>query len=112
MTAEMCYALVYLAEGLIVNQYFGHLYPSKRKYAVELAAYFIVYLLLYIAFTASNVFLNVSAFFVGNAVLALFCYAISLKAALLHAAFLSFAMTVTELLTGIILSFLFFDYSA
>lgn len=111
MTGEkLIYALVYAAEALIAWQYFEQLFGSRRRSAA--AGFTIGYGALYAVSFFGNIAVNACAFMVCNGLLAAIIYRRPVKASLLHAAFLTAAMMISEMLPAQLVSAVIGDYSA
>ena len=63
-------------------------------------------------FPAGELFVNALLFFAGNLVLILLCYATGKTAAILHAAFMTLVMVLTEVIVMVLLSSIFGDFGA
>ena len=67
---------------------------------------------LYGLFVLNNMAVNVAAFFLINIVLVISCYNCTLKAVLLHTAFLTFSMVIAEILIALLLTYFKHEYTA
>lgn len=113
MIAEnMSYAVVYIAEAFIAWLYFEHLFARKREQKEIVVAFGISYFFLFAVYYLNITILNTISFFLLNAFLLYFLYYCAIKTAILHSAFLSFIMTIAEVLVGLVMAFFVGDFSA
>lgn len=113
MTAEkISYAFVYCAEAFIAWLYFEYLFAKKREIKSIVVSFGIGYFLLFIIYFLGITVLNTFAFFGVNTLLLWFLYHCAIKTSVLHSAFLSFIMTVAEVLIGFIMALFVGDFSA
>ena len=104
MVQQICFGLVYFAEGLTAWQYFETLFARKRKLAVCVVAYMLCYVVAFLSFQTTEELLNVALFLLCNACILLVCYRCSIGSALFYSIILSGLMMVTEWLTALFLS--------
>jgi len=109
---NICSAVVYIAEALTAWIYFEYLFDSKKRTLTRIALLFVIYLGLWGFFLLGDFFINATLFFAGNLVLLLVCYSTGKTAAILHAAFMTFVMIITELVIMMLLTYLFGDFGA
>ena len=113
MTGEkLIYALVYAAEALIAWQYFEQLFERKASLVSAVVGFVIGYGALFALSFYGNIAVNAFAFLVCNGILAAGIYRRPVKASLLHAAFLTAAMMISEMLPAQLVSAAIGDYSA
>ncbi|MGI5958592.1 MAG: sensor histidine kinase [Massiliimalia sp.] len=112
MKEWICYAILYLAEGLTAAVYFNSLFELKRKKWFVTLEFILGYSILFFIFQFDNLIVNMIAFLTINAALLYINYFCKIWLSVLHAAYLSFAMLITEFLTLSALSIVFLDYSA
>ena len=113
MTIEtVSYAIVFLAEALIAWLYYESLFARRRKPFRIFAAFLIGYAILFGISRIDNIILNTSSFFLVNLFLAWFLYHCPPKTAMLHGAFLSFIMTLSEVLVALVIAALVGDFAA
>ena len=109
---RICSAVVYIAEAITAGLYFKVLFAPKKTAKVRVTLLTIVYFLLWLSFQLGNFFVNALLFFAGNLVLILLCYATGKTAAILHAAFMTLIMIITEVIVMVLLSSIFGDFGA
>lgn len=113
MTGEkLIYALVYAAEALIAWQYFEQLFERKVSSVSAVVGFVLGYGALFALSFYGNIAVNAFAFLVCNGILAAGIYRRPAKASLLHAAFLTAAMMISEMLPAQLVSAVIGDYSA
>lgn len=109
---NISYAIVYIAEALIAWLYYEYLFDRKKKYSITLSLYGLSYSILFLIYYLDITILNTLGFFLFNYLLSLFIYSCAHKTAILHSAFLSFIMTISEILTGLLMSVFVGDFAA
>lgn len=109
---KLIYALVYVAEALIAWQYFEHLFGRKTGLLNTAAAFALGYGALFALSFLNSIAVNASAFLACNGLLTALIYRRPVKASLLHAAFLTAAMMISEMLPAQLVSAMIGDYSA
>lgn len=109
---RICSAVVYIAEAITAGLYFKVFFAPKKTAKVRVTLLTIVYFLLWLSFQLGNFFVNALFFFAGNLVLILLCYATGKTAAILHAAFMTLVMVLTEVIVMVLLSSIFGDFGA
>lgn len=109
---RICAAAVYLAEAVTAGLYFEFLFPPKKTAKIRTALLAIIYCILWLFFQLGSFFVNALLFFIGNLILILLCYSTGKTAAVLHAAFMTFVMIITEIIVMVLLTALFGDYAA
>lgn len=108
----MCYLVAFLAEAMIVLWYMGDLFTERRKISQIVVFTLGGYLLLYAVQLLNITVLNTISFFVVNCLLMFFCYDCAIKTSILHSAFLSFIMTIAEVLIALFMSLIVGDFAA
>lgn len=104
MTDQLCYIMAYAIEAIIALCYFENLFTPKQKISVIAFSTLIGYLLLYGVVQLQIIALNTLSFFVVNFLILFTTYNCKLRTAILHSAFLSFIMTVAEVLVTLFTS--------
>lgn len=108
----ICFAVVFVAEALTAWLYFEHLF-SKKNQTQGLAASFVIgYAILFVVSRLDNTSINALAFSVINYTLITLNYQCSKKTALLHTAFLCFAMVGSEIFIALFIGLFGYDFSA
>lgn len=113
MTREIfCFAALYVLEALIAWRYDGYIYPKARSDRFVLFGFSFGYCILFLISFYNSVAGNVAAFFAVNVSLLMLNYSCSIKTALLQGAFLTFVMSITEVLVNLLLTAILEDYNA
>lgn len=113
MTREtICFAALYILEALIAWRYDEYIYPKARSDSFVLISFSVGYFLLFFISYYDNVAVNVAAFFAVNFFLLALNYFCSIKAALMQGAFLTFVMSISEVLVNLLLTAVLKDYNA
>ncbi len=100
----MCYALAYLLEAWISWLYTERLLPRKSTRVVLSASFAGGYLVLCLLSLLQITAVTAAAFFALNTGLLLLNYRCSARAAILHSAYLSFIMTLPDILGSLLLA--------
>lgn len=112
MAEYICYGVLYIAEATIAWLYFDALFCRKSsglKIGITFAA---AYLLLFGVTWFNSVVLNGAAFFLSNLLLLWMNYECKLRSAILHSAFLTSIMAITEIIAAWIISLFGFRFGA
>lgn len=112
MEKIICYAIIFVAEAVTAWSYFEYLFTAKTKTLVQVVTFLIGYTILFGIFFADNLLLNALMTCVINAALARINYRCAIKTAILHGAFLEFAIVGTELLINLLIVWSGYDFSA
>lgn len=109
---KVCFILAFLAEMIIVLWYSESLF-ARKKDLVSIAVQSVLgYLFLYLVSLLDITALNTVSFFLINSVIIKNGYQCALKTAILHSAFLSFIMTIAEVLIALFMSLFVDDFAA
>ena len=112
MAKFVSYGVLYIAEAIIAWLYFDALF-CRRSSGVRLGLTFAAaYLLLFGVTWLDSVVLNGTAFFFSNSLLLWRNYECKLKSAILHSAFLTSIMAITEIIAAWIISLFGFRFGA
>ena len=109
---QLCYAVVYIAEAITALWYMENLFTHKRRLSHIVLIAGLGYLLLYGVSLLEITVLNTVSFFLVNFVVLCTNYYCAKKTAILHSAFLSFIMTIAEILIAILISLFVNDFAA
>lgn len=112
MAEYICYGVLYIAEAIIAWLYMDALYcrrSSGFKIGLTFAA---AYILLFCITRLDSVILNGTAFFLSNLLLLWRNYECKLKSAVLHSAFLTSIMALTEIIVAWVISLFGFRFGA
>lgn len=112
MLTVACFAVLYLVEALIAWLYFEYLF-SRKKTALSAVGLFIVgYLLLFLIYQLGITAINTISFFLVNAFFAKYIYSCTKNMALIHSAFLSFVMTIAEIIIALLITTFGYEFDA
>lgn len=101
----LCFALCYLIEGVAAWFYFEQLF-TRRKTGGKAAAFTaVVYLILFALFLFGEFLLNSVLFCLGNILILWAAYHCGRTAAVVHSAFMTVLMILTELAATVLLSY-------
>lgn len=109
---QICYIVVYMAEALTAIWYMDNLFAQRRKVTQIVFSTALGYLLLYFISRIEITALNTISFFLINLAILCYGYFCAKKTAILHAAFLSFIMTIAEVLIALLMSLFVDDFAA
>lgn len=109
---RLCFALVYLAESLIVWLYFERVFMRKKNLPAVLTIFIACFAVLFFISSLDSIILNTVAFFLGIGIVMLVCYYASIKAAVLHCALITFVMCFSEIVVALLLTVFVDDYTA
>ena len=110
---NLCYFIVFFAEGLIAWQYMFMLFEAKNGNGLLCLSSSVCYMTLYvISRQIDNMAVNGLAFMAGNLFLLYFNYSRNIRTCFLHSLYMSLIMILTEFLPAILLSAVFGDYTA
>lgn len=112
MAKNICFALLFLGEALTGWLYLEYLFERKKKMSTIASLFAIGYAVLFAVSFADNTAMNVFFFCVINFGLIYFNYRCGVRTALVHAAFLSFLMTVAEILIALLISSFGHEFAA
>lgn len=112
MTRALCYALVYVMEGIIAHHYFSSLFVKKTKNWMIWLLICTTYLMMFGLSMVDNFVLNVTAFTLVNGLILLSCYTCRIRSAVFHAVIMSLVSTGAELIIMVILGGVFNDFTA
>lgn len=113
MTGEkLCFAIVFAAEAMIAWLYLKYILNRKNSPHNLICSFGIGYAILFVFSFLDDTTINAIMFFAVNFVLIKQNYSCSIKATLLHSAFLCFAMVGSEVLVALWLGIFGFEFSA
>lgn len=113
MIAErVLYAAIFLAEAITARLYFNYIYAQTKDRVYIFCSFAIGYTLLFIVSQFEAVLINSALFMMVNAAILFLNYSCGRKSALLHAAFLTFAMGISEVLVNLLITVFTNDYTA
>lgn len=112
MAEYICYGVLYIAEATIAWLYFDALFCRKSSGLRIGITCAVAYLLLFGITWFNSVVLNGAAFFLSNLLLLWMNYECKLRSAILHSAFLTSIMAITEIIAAWIISLFGFRFGA
>lgn len=112
MAEYICYGVLYIAEATIAWLYFDALFCRKSSGLRIGITCAVAYLLLFGITWFNSVVLNGAAFFLANLLLLWMNYECKLRSAILHSAFLTSIMAITEIIAAWIISLFGFRFGA
>lgn len=111
MKESICYAILFAAEAVIASSYCDYLFPRKNTLVQICFSFFLGYAVLFAISRLDITAANAISFCVVNYLLIVYNYICTNKTALLHAAFLSFAMSIAEILVALLISCFGFGFA-
>lgn len=112
MEQLICYIAVYIAEAFIAWLYCDYLFSRKIPISQIAISFFAGYTLLFLFSAFNNIVINTILFTVINFLLMIRGYECAVKTAVLHAAFLSFLVAISEVSMALLLSIFVHDFTA
>ncbi len=112
MGEQICYALLFLSEAVIVWLYFDYVFSLKKTLFVLHSSFFIGYAVLFGLSQFGSVVINAISFCVVNLTLVLANYKCKIRTGIFHAAYLTFIMLMAEVLVALLLSGRGYDFDA
>ena len=108
----LCYIAIFVLESTIAWMYFEALFENRRNRYVTAVLYIIGYLTLFLVSRFENSLANTAAFFLVNIIIVVCLYNCKAAFAILHCAFLTFVMCITEVLVALALEHYTGSYDA
>lgn len=113
MIAEkLLYAAIFVAEAITAWLYFSYIYKQEKNSLYTSISFALGYTLLFLASQLSIVVLNASLFFVVNTAILYLNYSCEIKSSVLHAAFLTLTVSISEILVNLLITVIVKDYNA
>lgn len=112
MGEDISYLFLYLAEAVIAWLYFDYLFHRKRNPLTMILTFAGGYIVLYFVRWVQIVAINGTAFFIVNLLLLYVNYHCKIRSAVLHSAFLTFVMAITEIVAAWLISSFGFKFDA
>lgn len=112
MGEQISYLFIYLAEAVIAWLYFDYLFVVKRIPPTLIFTFAGGYMALYFVRWIQIVAINGTAFFVVNLLLLYANYHCKLRSAVLHSAFLTSVMAITEIVAAWLIRSFGFEFDA
>lgn len=112
MGEHISYLFLYLAEAVIAWLYFDYLFHRKREPLAMILTFAGGYIALYFVRWVQIVAINGTAFFIVNLLLLHANYYCKIRSAVLHSAFLTSVMAITEIVAAWLISSFGFEFDA
>lgn len=113
MIAEkFLYAAIFVAEAITAWLYFSYIYTQTRSHLYTFISFSLGYALLFLVSQFDAVLVNVILFLAVNAIILSLNYSCEPRSALLHAAFLTLMMSISEILVNLLITVIINDYNA
>ena len=112
MSKYACYGILYLAEAVIAWLYWDVLFQRKVSRLKAVCSFSAGYLLLFCITWFNHVILNGTSFFLVNWLLSWVNFECKWKSSMLHSAFLTSIMAITEIIAAWIISLFGFHFGA
>lgn len=113
MIAEkLLYAANFAAEAITAWLYFSYIYKQEKCNLYTFISFALGYTLLFLFFQLDSVLINVVSLFVVNTVILFLNYTCEVKSSMLHSAFLTLMMGISEILVNLFITYLTDDYTA
>ncbi len=112
MGEKLCYAIVFAAEAMIAWLYLEYILSRKNPLPILICSFGMGYAVLFVFSFLDDTTVNAIMFFVVNFFLIKQNYSCSIKTALLHSAFMCFAMVGAEVLVALWLGIYGYEFSA
>ncbi len=111
MTAKgIVYIAVFITEALSARLYFDYIYTPVKGRTHLFVSFLFGYILLYMAALLDNMFLNIALFFIVNATLLKTNYSCTIISSILHSAFLTAVMGITEIIVNLFIAYITHDF--
>lgn len=111
MQERICFAALFIVEGMIAWVYLDHLFARKRKLWFHIASFALAYILLFGISQFDNIALNSVSFALTNFYLIWLDYRCKFRTAVVHAAFLCFIMLAAEILVSLVINWFGYGFS-
>ena len=108
----LCYIAIFIIEAVIAWMYFEAIFEGKRTVLYTISLYVLGYILLFFVSRLENSIVNTTAFLIVNVSIVLLLYRCKIAPAVLHCAFLTFVMSITEVIVALILERITGDYGS
>ncbi len=98
---KIVYAILFLAEAVTAWLYASYIYTAKRSPIYTFISFTLGYLLLFVVAQYGAVMINIGMFFVVNTIILGLNFSCKIKSAVLHAAFLTLIVGISEIMRHI-----------
>lgn len=109
---KIVYAILFLAEAVTAWLYASYIYTAKRSPIYTFISFTLGYLLLFVVAQYGAVMINIGMFFVVNTIILGLNFSCKIKSAVLHAAFLTLIVGISEILVNLLITYITDDYTA
>ena len=108
----LCYIAIFIIEAVIAWMYFEAVFENKRTVLCTISLYVVGYIFLFCVSRLENSIVNTTAFLIVNVSIVLLLYRCKIAPAVLHCAFLTFVMSITEVIVALVLERITGDYDS
>ena len=113
MIAEkLSYAAIFLGEAVTAWLYFSYIYTQTRSRLYTLISFALGYTFLFLASQFDAVLINIVLFFAVNTLELFLNFSCGIKSSVLHSAFLTLMVGITEILVNLFITYVTDDYTA
>lgn len=112
MEEIICFAVLFAVEAVIAWLYFTYLFKARRNATCLFSFFAVGYLLLFFVSRFENTTANSVAFLIVNYIILSINYQCSAKSSLLHSAFLTFIMLMSEVIIALLITEYGYEFSA
>lgn len=109
---KIVYAILFLAEAVTAWLYASYIYTAKRSPIYTFISFTLGYLPLFVVAQYGAVMINIGMFFVVNTIILGLNFSCKIKSAVLHAAFLTLIVGISEILVNLLITYITDDYTA
>lgn len=109
---KLLYATVYVVEAVTAWLYFSYIYEQTSSNLYTFICFALGYTFLFLVSLFSVVLLNVTLFVAVNTIILYLNYSCKIKSSLLHSAFLTLVMGISETLVNLFITTVTDDYTA
>lgn len=109
---KLLYAAIFVAEAITVWLYFSYIYKQEKNNLYTFISFALGYTLLFLISQFDFVFVNVVSFFIVNTAILFLNYSCEFKSSVLHSAFLTLMVGISEILVNLFITYLTDDYTA
>lgn len=110
MEEIICYAVLHMVEALIAWLYFDYLFERKHNLYFTISMFAVGYIFCFFIYEIDRTWVNIISCFIVNLISACWLYDCNIKIGTIHAAFLSFLMTISEIITSLFLGVLGYEF--
>lgn len=109
---RLLYAVVYVVEAITAWLYFSYIYKQIKSNQYTFLSFSLGYTVLFFTSKFDVLLLNGTLFFVVNTIILYLNYSCEIKSSVLHSAFITFVMGISEILVNLFITYVTDDYTA